>query len=146
MVSVLGYPEDQVIYGGNVGDTIDLPKAGAKVQYVNAVHGPELTVLMIKEGPTIYHTGDTDVIEDMKLIPMFHNIDVMLACIGGYFTMDPERAALAVEWVKPTHVIPMHFRTFKLLTGTPDQFRAALTKRKLADKLIVMKPGENHSF
>jgi L-ascorbate metabolism protein UlaG (beta-lactamase superfamily) len=169
LVAVVGFPKDQVIYGGNVGGTIDLPKAGAKVLYVNAVHGSELTapqlpkpgpgeptalasgnpvgyVLMINDGPTIYHTGDTDVFEDMKLIPMFHHIDVMLGCIGGYFTMDPERAALAVEWVKPTNVIPMHFGTFKLLAGTPDQFRAALAKRKLADKLIVMKPGEDHSF
>jgi L-ascorbate metabolism protein UlaG (beta-lactamase superfamily) len=60
--------------------------------------------------------------------------------------MDPERAALAVQWVQPTHVIPMHFGTFKLLAGTPDQFRTALAKRKLADKLIVMKPGGDHSF
>jgi len=169
LVSVIGYPKDQVIYGGNVGGTIDLPKAGAKVLITNAVHASELTapqlpkpgpgqptalasgnpvgyVLMIKDGPTIYHTGDTDVFEDMKLIPMFHHIDVMLGCIGGYFTMDPERAALAVQWVQPTHVIPMHFGTFGLLAGTPDQFRAALAKRKLADKLIVMKPGEDYSF
>jgi L-ascorbate metabolism protein UlaG (beta-lactamase superfamily) len=169
LVSVVGYPKDHVIYGGNVGGTIDLPKAGAKVLIVNAVHASELTapqlpkpapgqptalasgnpvgyVLMIKDGPTIYHTGDTDVFEDMKLIPMFHHIDVMLGCIGGYFTMDPERAALAVQWVQPTHVIPMHFGTFKLLAGTPDQFRTALAKRKLADKLIVMKPGGDHSF
>ncbi len=169
MVSVVGYPKDQVIYGGNVGGTIDLPKAGAKVLYVNAIHGSELTapqlpkpapgqptalasgnpvgyVIMIKDGPTIYHTGDTDVFEDMKLIPTFHHIDVMLACIGGYFTMDPQRAALAVKWVNPTHVIPMHYGTFGLLSGTPDQFRAALAKRKIADKLIVMKPGQDHSF
>jgi len=168
MVSMIGFPKDQVIYGGNVGGTIDLPKAGAKVMIVNAVHGSELTapqlkpepgqpaalasgnpvgyVLMIKDGPTIYHTGDTAVHEDMKLIPMFHHIDVMLACIGGYFTMDPQGAALAVQWVKPDLVIPMHYGTFGLLAGTPDQFRAALAKRKLADKLIVMKPGGDHSF
>lgn len=169
MVSVIGFPKDQTLIGGNVGGTIDLPKAGAKVLYVNAVHGSELTapqlpkpgpgqpgaltsgnpigyVIMITDGPTIYHTGDTDVFEDMKLIPMFHHIDVMLACIGGYFTMDPVRAALAVQWVKPAHVIPMHFGTYKLLAGTPDQFRAALAKRKIADKLIVMKPGGDHSF
>jgi L-ascorbate metabolism protein UlaG (beta-lactamase superfamily) len=169
MVSVIGFPKDQVIYGGNVGGTLDLPNAGAKVLYVNAVHGSDLTapqlptpapgqptalasgnpvgyVIMITNGPTIYHTGDTDVFDDMKLIPMFHHIDVMLACIGGYFTMDPERASLAVQWVNPTHVIPMHYGTFKLLAGTPDQFRDALAKRKLADKLIVMKPGGDHSF
>ncbi len=169
MVSVIGFPKDQVIYGGNVGGTIDLPKAGAKVMIVNAIHGSELTapqlpkpgpgqpaalasgnpvgyVLMINNGPTIYHTGDTAVYEDMKLIPEFHHIDLMLACIGGYFTMDPQGAALAVQFVNPTKVIPMHYGTFGLLAGTPDQFHAALEKRKIADKLIVMKPGGDHSL
>ena len=169
MVSVLGYPKDQAMVGGNVGGTIDLPKAGAKVLIVNAIHGSELTapqlpapgpgqpaaltsgnpvgyVIMIKGGPTIYHTGDTGVIEDMKLIPMFHHIDVMLACIGGYFTMDPVGAALAVQWVKPTHVIPMHFGTFPLLSGTPAQFEAALKKRGLGKRMIEMKPGGDLTF
>ena len=168
LVSAAGFPKDQVMTGGNVGGTIDLPAAGAKVMIVNAIHGSELTapqlkpgpgepaslssgnpvgyVIMIKGGPTIYHTGDTDVTEDMKLIPAFHRIDVMLACIGGYFTMDPVRAALAVQWVKPAHVIPMHFGTFPLLAGTPAEFKAALAKRHLANKLIVMKPGEDHEF
>ncbi|HVC12697.1 MAG TPA: MBL fold metallo-hydrolase, partial [Burkholderiales bacterium] len=80
------------------------------------------------------------------LIPMFHHIDVMLACIGGHFTMGPRRAALAVQWVNPTHVIPMHFGTFPLINRTPAEFRAALAKRGLARKLIVMKPGEDRSF
>jgi L-ascorbate metabolism protein UlaG (beta-lactamase superfamily) len=171
MKSMLGYPEKQATLAtaGNVGGTIDLPKAGAKATIVGAVHSSELAspnipgpapgqpesiysgnpvgfVLHIDGGPTIYHTGDTDVFEDMKLIPMFQHVDLMLACIGGHFTMDPVRAALAVEWVKPTQVIPMHFGTFGLLAGTPDQLRAALAKRKLADKLIVMKPGEDRSF
>ena len=169
LVSVLGFPKDQVMTGGNVGGTIDLPAAGAKVMIVNAIHGSELTapqlpppapgqpaaltsgnpvgyVIEIKGGPTIYHTGDTAAYEDMKLIPMFHHIDVMLACIGGYFTMDPAGAALAVQWVKPTHVIPIHFGTYPVLAGTPEEFRAALAKRKLAGKLIVMKSGEDRSF
>jgi L-ascorbate metabolism protein UlaG (beta-lactamase superfamily) len=169
LVSVLGFPKDDVIYGGNVGGTVDLPKAGAKVMYVNAVHASALTapqlpppgpgqpaalmsgnavgfVIIIKGGPTIYHTGDTGVTDDMKLIPMFHHIDVMLACIGGYFTMDPVGAALAVKWVNPTHVIPMHFGTFPLLAGTPEEFRAALAKHGIAGKLIVMKPGDTRSF
>ena len=121
MKSMLGYPEKQATTatGGNVGGTIDLPKAGAKVTMVNALHGSELTtptlpppapgqpaaivsgnpvgyVLQISGGPTIYHTGDTDVFMDMKLIAEFYKVDLMLACIGGHFTMDPVRAALAV--------------------------------------------------
>jgi L-ascorbate metabolism protein UlaG (beta-lactamase superfamily) len=170
-VSVLGYPDKQATTatGGNVGGTIELPKAGARVTLTNAVHGSELTppnipapapgqpgavasgnpvgfVLQIQDGPTIYHTGDTDVFEDMKLIPAFHEVDLMLACIGGHFTMDPVRAALAVELVKPKHVVPMHFGTYPVLAGTAEQFREALQKRKLAGRLIVMKPGEDRSF
>ncbi len=171
MKSVLGYPEGQATLatGGNIGGTIDLPKAKAKVTLVNAVHGSELTapmigtpgpgqpstlgggnpvgfVLQIEGGPTIYHTGDTEVYEDMKLISEFFKVDVMLACIGGHFTMDPARAALAVQRVKPRQVVPMHYGTFGLLAGTPDQLRQELAKRKVKSEVIVIKPGESRAF
>jgi len=171
MKSVLGYPEQQasIATGGNVGGTFDLPKAKVKVTMVNAIHGSELTtptlpapapghpsaisagnpvgyVLQIEGGPTIYITGDTEVYEDMKLISEFFKVDVMLACIGGHFTMDPVHAALAVQRINPKLVIPMHYATFGLLKGTPEEFREALAKRKLATQLIIMKPGESRSF
>ena len=169
--SMAGYPEKQatVATGGNVGGTINLPKAGAKVTFTTAVHGSELTpptvppagpgqpaavssgnpvgyVLQIDGGPTIYHTGDTDVFTDMKLIPEFFKIDLMLSAIGGHFGMDPVRAALAVEWVNPKQVIPMHFGTYPILAGTPAQFKAALDKRGLGGRMVEMKPGEDRSF
>ena len=165
LVAVEGYPKDKV-KTAYMGGTVAMSKAGARVTLVNAVHGSDLlmskppesgpatvpggnptgVVLQIDGGPTIYHTGDTDVFTDMKLIADFYKVDLMLACIGGNFTMDPVRAALAVQWVKPTHVIPMHYGTFPVLAGTPEQFKAALAKRKLAGKLIVMKPGEDRTF
>jgi L-ascorbate metabolism protein UlaG (beta-lactamase superfamily) len=169
--SVLGYPEKQATLatGGNVGGTIDLPKAGAKVTIVNAVHGSELVppmvqpagpgqpsalasgnpvgyVIQVNDGPVIYHTGDTDVFTDMKLIAEFFKVDVMLACIGGHFVMDPVRAAQAVEWVNPKQVIPMHFGTVPLLAGTPAQFKAALDKRGLGGRMVEMKPGDDRSY
>jgi len=169
--SVLGYPEKQATLatGGNVGGTIDLPNAGAKVTLVNAVHGSELVppmvqpsapgqpaaigsgnpvgyVLQINGGPTIYHTGDTDVFTDMKLVAEFFKVDVMLACIGGHFVMDPARAAQAVEWVNPAQVIPMHFGTVPLLAGTPAQFKAALDRRGLGNRMAEMKPGETRGY
>lgn len=169
--SVLGYPEKQATAatGGNVGGTIDLPKVGAKVTMVNAVHGSELTtpmvpapaagqptaiasgnavgyVLQINGGPTIYHTGDTDVYADMKLISEFYKADLMLVCIGDHFTMDPVRAAQAVEWVQPKQAIPMHYGTYPILAGTPVQFKAALDARGLGNRMIEMKPGEDRTF
>jgi len=59
--------------------------------------------------PTIYHTGDTDVFSDMALIGSLNKIDIMLVCIGGHFTMGPQRAALATKLVNPSIVVPMHF-------------------------------------
>ena len=169
--SVAGYPEKQatIATGGNVGGTISLPNAGAKVTFTNAVHGSELTpptiplaapgqpaaitsgnpvgyILQIEGGPTIYHTGDTDVFTDMKLIAEFFKVDLMLAGIGGHFGMDPVRAAQAVEWVQPKQVVPMHFGTYPLLAGTPAQFKAALDQRGLGDRMVEMKPGEDRSF
>jgi L-ascorbate metabolism protein UlaG (beta-lactamase superfamily) len=171
MKSVLGYPEKQATpaTGGNVGGTIDLPKAGAKVTIVNAVHGSELVppmiqpsgpgqpsaiasgnpigfVIQVNGGPTIYHTGDTDVFTDMQLVGAFFKVDVMLACIGGHFVMDPVRAAQAVEWVHPKEVIPMHFGTVPLLAGTPAQFKAALDKYGLGSRMVEMKPGGDRTY
>jgi L-ascorbate metabolism protein UlaG (beta-lactamase superfamily) len=170
MKSVLGYPEKQatVVTGGNVGGTFNLDKAGAKVTVVNAVHGSELVppmykhepgeasalasgnpvgyVIQIDNGPTLYHTGDTDVFTDMQLIARFFEVDVMFAAIGGHFTMDPPRAAQAVEWVNPKQVVPIHFGTFPLLAGTPAQLKAALDARGLGDRMVEMKPGETRDF
>jgi L-ascorbate metabolism protein UlaG (beta-lactamase superfamily) len=171
MKAVLGYPEAQATLatGGNVGGTIALPKAGAKVSLVNAVHGSELVppmvkpaapglpsslssgnpvgyVLQIDNGPTIYHTGDTDVFNDMKLIAEFFRVDLMLSAIGGHFVMDPSRAALAVEWVSPRQVVPMHFGTVPLLAGTPAQFKAALDKRGLGGRMMEKKPGDSWTY
>ncbi len=116
----LGFSDKEVHYGGNPGGSL----------------------ITIKNGPTIYHTGDTDVFADMALIPQFHKVDVMLACIGDHFTMGPERAAEAVKLVKPREVIPMHYGTFPVLTGTPEAFAKALRKQGAKSKLEVMKVDE----
>jgi L-ascorbate metabolism protein UlaG (beta-lactamase superfamily) len=160
MISVLGYPESQATAetNGHIGGTISLLDGGVKVTIVPAFHGsfvqkdensppvyagnPTGLVIEIKNGPTIYHTGDTDVFSDMALIPQFHKIDIMLACIGDHFTMGPAGAALATKLVKPKTVVPMHFATFPVLTGTPESFDAELKKQSVKTELRLMKIGE----
>jgi len=66
----------------------------------------------------------------------------MLVCIGDHFTMGPERAADAVKLVNPGTVIPMHYGTFPVLTGTPEAFERELKKRNIKAELRVMKIGE----
>src|ERR1043166_2068771 len=160
MVKHLGYPAEQAQVDTvcHFGGELTLLDGEVKVAFVRAHHGsgvaaddryglrhggaPGGFVITIRGGPTIYHTGDTDVFSDMGLLSLFHTIDVMLVCIGDHFTMGPARAAEAVRLVNPREVIPMHYGTFPLLTGTPEAFENELNKSKLNTHLRVMKVGE----
>jgi L-ascorbate metabolism protein UlaG (beta-lactamase superfamily) len=160
MITVLGYPEAQASNEttGHLGGELSLLDGEVRAQFVPAWHGsfvqrgedatpvyadcPTGLIVALSKGPTIYHTGDTDLFSDMALVKRFHKIDVMLVCIGDHFTMGPARAAEAVKLVTPKTVIPMHYGTFPELTGTPEVFERELKKRKLKSKLRVMKIGE----
>jgi len=160
MISVLGYPEAQASNEttGHLGGELSLLDGEVRVQFVPAWHGssvqrgedttsvyagsPTGLIVTLRDGPTIYHTGDTDLFSDMALVKQFHKIDIMLVCIGDHFTMGPARAAQAVKLVTPNMVVPMHYGTFPVLTGTPEVLERELKKRKLKTKLRVMKIGE----
>jgi len=116
-----------------------MPKENAPPVYAG---NPTGLIIALHDGPTIYHTGDTDLFSDMALVKRFHKIDAMLVCIGDHFTMGPPRAAEAVKLVAPKTVIPMHYGTFPVLTGTPEMFERELKKRKVKTRLRVMHPGE----
>lgn len=155
-----GFPKKQAGFDtqGNIGGELSLLNGEVKIAFTPAVHSSSVMssdgkseyyggtpvgfVIMIKNGPTIYDTGDTDVFSDMSLIPEFSKVDVMLACIGDHFTMGPKRAAIAVKLVKPKMVIPMHYGTFPVLTGTPKAFARALRKQHTKARLHVMKVDE----
>jgi L-ascorbate metabolism protein UlaG (beta-lactamase superfamily) len=142
---------------GNVGGVFEI--GDATVAIVPAVHSSQVVgengaalpggspvgfVIQVKGGPTLYHTGDTDLFSDMKLIPeRYGRVDVMLACIGGNFTMDPKGAAVAATWVKARTVVPMHFGTSPQMTGTPKALEAALKGKA---KVLVLEPGRPALF
>src|SRR5213596_3577903 len=160
IVKHLGYPAElaQGDTIGHFGGELTLLDGEVRVLFVRAHHGsgvapddrsgpryggsPGGFVITIRGGPTIYHTGDTDLFSDMALVNRFHKIDVMLVCIGDHFTMGPARAAEAVKLVAPRTAIPMHYGTFPVLTGTPEAFGRELKERKVKAKLRVMKIGE----
>ncbi|MEH6889915.1 metal-dependent hydrolase [Bacillus sp. JJ864] len=84
-------------------------------------------IVFMAEGKTIYHAGDTALFSDMKLIGSRHAIDVAFLPIGDNFTMGPEDAALAAEWVGAKVVVPMHYNTFPVIEQDPHQFVEKLT-------------------
>ncbi len=76
------------------------------------------------DGKVLYHLGDTEVFSDMALIQRLHQPTVGFVPIGDRFTMGPRTAAIAVnELLALETVIPVHWGTFDLLSGTPEAFK-----------------------
>jgi L-ascorbate metabolism protein UlaG (beta-lactamase superfamily) len=79
-------------------------------------------VLLMAEGKTIYHAGDTGLFSDMKLIGERHPIDLAFLPIGDNFTMGPEDAAAAAEFLQAKTVVPVHYDTFPPIKQDPQVF------------------------
>jgi len=120
------------------------PKAGPNEAERAYGGNPAGFVIMIKDGPTIYHSGDTAYFKDMETIGEQYQVDLALLNIGGHFGMEPKMAAKAAQAVKAKLAVPHHFGTFEGITANSDSFSAEL--RKLSIPFYEMKPGETISF
>ena len=106
---------DQMVYGGEA--------CGFVIEFSNGVK--------------IYHAGDTNVFGDMQIIRELYAPEIVMLPIGDHYTMSPREAAYACRLLKPKTVIPMHFGTFPVLTGTPAQLQKLVPEFEVAE----MKPG-----
>jgi len=88
-------------------------------------------------GHKIYHAGDTALFSDMKLIGEIGKPDIAMIPVGDRFTMGPQLATYAAEWVRPKTVIPIHYKTFPLLTDDISDFKPNNVQVK------EMQPGES---
>lgn len=98
-------------------------------------------VLLTMEGKTIYHSGDTGLFLDMKLIGDRNDIELALIPIGDNFTMGIDDALYAVELLKPKKVVPMHYNTFPVIEADPKVFADGVNK--MGVDCTVLKPGES---
>lgn len=169
MVAYRGYPKEAATPAtiGHFGGELSLLDGEVKVAFVPALHGSDLEaaegmpnagllvaggeaggfLISVRDGPAIYHAGDTDVFSDMALVQRFRPVDIFIAPIGDKFTMGPGRAALATRFVAPrSMVIPMHYGTFPALTGTPAAFGQALKAEGLKTPMREMGVGETLAF
>jgi L-ascorbate metabolism protein UlaG (beta-lactamase superfamily) len=139
----------------NKGGTVEV--AGISATMVQAHHSggileedgsvvyagePAGYVLRLEDETCIYHAGDTCVFSDMSLIADLYEPSMALLPIGDRFTMGPREAALAIELLSVRRVLPIHWGTFPLLTGTPQALRDELLKRGLEDvEVTEVAPG-----
>ena len=106
----------------------------------NIYGGEPAGVVLSIDGRTVYHTGDTGLFYDMKLIGEMNPIDYMLLPIGDNFTMGITDAVKAVELANPKVAIPMHYNTFPVIEADPADFRERL--EAIGKKARVMAYGE----
>lgn len=106
--------------------------------------GEACSVILSGYGATLFHAGDTALFSDLKLIGDTYQPDMAFLPIGDRFTMGPREAALAASWLKCKTAVPIHYKTFDLLTGTYTEFASECEKLKVVSK--EMAPGESLSF
>jgi L-ascorbate metabolism protein UlaG (beta-lactamase superfamily) len=105
-------------------------------QYAGAPSGIVLSI----DGKNLYHTGDTGLFYDMKLIGEMTSLDYMLLPIGDNFTMGINDAVKAVELANPKTAIPMHYNTFPVIAADPYEFKKKI--ELIGKNCIVMEFGQ----
>jgi L-ascorbate metabolism protein UlaG (beta-lactamase superfamily) len=97
-------------------------------------------VLQIDGASVLYHAGDTALFGDMRLIGELYAPEIACLPIGDHFTMGPRTAAMAAKMLGCKLVVPMHYGTFPVLTGTPAELRRHLAGQPV--EVRALKPGE----
>lgn len=136
-------PNELAVYLGGKGlNTQPMHIGGAhqfdfgKVKLTQAFHGSAYTeedgttvyggmpagILLTVEGKTIYHLGDTALFTDLKMYGEMNDIDIAFIPIGDNFTMGPEDALVAAEWVDAKITVPVHYDTFPVIRQNPHAF------------------------
>jgi L-ascorbate metabolism protein UlaG (beta-lactamase superfamily) len=144
-------------YSMNIGGALRPQGIDVKVSMTQAFHTSSFTdadgttisggvpvgfVLEFDNGFTIYDAGDTGVFGDMALIKDLYHPDLAILPIGDHFTMGPRLAAAAARMLGVKYVLPVHFATFPVLTGTPEQLRTHLGEASRIE-VIDLAPGES---
>ena len=140
------------VVGSNKGGMVEGP-AGIRAFLTNAVHSSGISgdsgvvdggeaggwILDIPDGPTFYHAGDTALFGDMSLIKDLWSPDIAFLPIGGHFTMGPRMAGTAGKMLGVESVVPIHYGTFPILKGRPEDLEEASSG---AFEVVGMEPGQ----
>ena len=132
----------------NIGGAYDFDFG--RVKFTHAFHGSSYEeedgtfiytgmpggILLTIDGKTIYHVGDTALFSDLKMIGELNDIDIAFVPIGDNFTMGPEDALIAADWINAKTVVPVHYNTFPVIEQDGEAFAVKVkTGQGLAMKI-----------
>jgi L-ascorbate metabolism protein UlaG (beta-lactamase superfamily) len=97
-------------------------------------------VVRMENDKTFYFAGDTALFGDMRLIGEMYAPEIAFLPIGDHYTMGPDAAARACQLLGVRQVVPMHYGTFPVLTGTPERLKELVAP--FGVDVLVLQPGE----
>lgn len=99
-------------------------------------------IITPKQGPVVYHMGDTDIFGDMALVNELYQPKIGIVPIGDRFTMGARGAALAcTRFFDFDTILPCHYGTFPIIDANADKFVAELGD--MGARAAVLKVGES---
>lgn len=146
-VSVWAAEQGLETIGGNPGGKVATPFGW--IAFTHAFHsashsgrymGNPCGLVIHIGGVTIYHAGDTGLFSDMRMFGEIYRPQIACLPIGDRYTMGPELAARAAEWIAPKVAIPMHFGTFPILEKDASRFKPKGVEVK------VLAPGDSWTY
>ena len=120
----------QAVHSGSTMDNGQIVYLGGAAGYIVRIHGV----------PTFYFAGDTALFGDMKILRDLYAPEIAFLPIGDHYTMGPDTAAIAADWLGVRQVVPMHWGTFPLLRGTPAELKKHLAGKPI--EVLELEPGE----
>jgi L-ascorbate metabolism protein UlaG (beta-lactamase superfamily) len=142
------------VQGMGIGGTITV--AGLEITMTPAVHSSSVVegddivylgqpagfVVRMEDRRAFYFAGDTALFGDMRFIADVHAPEIAFLPIGDHYTMGPEDAARACKLLLVRQVVPMHYGTFPILTGTPERLKELVEP---GVDVLVLEPGKTAS-
>ena len=141
--------------GMNIGGSVKIHDL--KITMLNSDHSSDMDfieeigaggsscgyIIQLEDGMKIYHSGDTGLFGDMKtVIRDIYKPQIAMLPIGDRYTMGPLEASIAVEWINPEIVIPMHYNTFPVIKQDPEDFAHRVKSVNKKTKVVILEPGQ----
>ncbi len=148
-VSQTGIPTEPMNIGGTI--TVDgvvftmtpaLHSSWLEVEGAGFYGGVAAGFVIAMDGVKVYHAGDTALFSDMQLIRDLYRPDVALLPVGGRYTMGPDEAMIAAQYIGAKLVIPMHYGTFPTIVQDVQPFKHAV-ERTTPIRVEILAPGES---